>query len=174
MPDPSQIIEQIYSGVFPATTDLIWVTDTVRGLFIQEPSLLQLKAPVTIVGDLHGQLYDLFEIFQISGPAGQTHYLFLGDYVDRGTHSIETIILLFCLKILYPDKVHLLRGNHEDAKICSGYGFLNEIFNKITDYPREFWHAIIDTFETLPLAATIETPQSQLFCVHAGLSPALH
>lgn len=70
MPDPSKIIEQIYSGVFPASTDLIWVTDTVRGLFIQEPSLLRLKAPVTIVGDLHGQLYDLFEIFQISGPAG--------------------------------------------------------------------------------------------------------
>ncbi|CAL6002847.1 Serine/threonine-protein_phosphatase [Hexamita inflata] len=173
MPDPKMIIEQMYNGVFPSTSDLIWATDAVRSVFITEPSLLQLKAPVTVVGDLHGQLYDLMEIFQISGPASQTQYLFLGDYVDRGQHSIETITLLFCLKLLYPRRVHILRGNHEDAKICSNYGFCHEIFAKL-DVPREYWHSVIDTFEVLPLAACISTSASQIFCVHAGLSPALH
>eukprot|EP00703_Trepomonas_sp_PC1_P000689 JAP95917.1 Serine/threonine-protein phosphatase [Trepomonas sp. PC1] len=174
MPDVQKIVEQLYNGQFPSTHDLIWISDIARTIFMQEPTLLQVQAPCTIVGDLHGQLYDLFEIFQISGPASQQQYVFLGDYVDRGQHSIETIILLFCLKILYPQRIHILRGNHEDAKICSNYGFCHEIFSKIQDYPRDFWRTIIDSFEALPLAAVISTTTTRCFCVHAGLSPALH
>lgn len=153
---------------------MIDLIDAARVLFMQEPTLLRLSAPITIIGDIHGQFYDMLEIFQIAGPAGQTQYLFLGDYVDRGSHSVEVILLLLCYKVLYPRRFHLIRGNHEDAKVCSNYGFSIEIGEKVRDFPREFWRATIDCFEAMPLAAVVSVSATQIFCVHAGLSPALH
>ena len=81
--------------------------------------------PVTIVGDLHGQFYDLLEMFRIGGDPPGTNYIFIGDFVDRGYHSLETITLLFCLKVKYPDRIYLLRGNHECRNITMMYGFLD-------------------------------------------------
>ncbi|KAH9992927.1 Metallo-dependent phosphatase-like protein [Russula vinacea] len=84
------------------------------------------SAPVTVVGDIHGQFYDLIEIFRIGGYAPYTNYLFLGDYVDRGLFSVETISPLTCLKLRYPDRVQLIRGNLESRAVTQTYGFYTE------------------------------------------------
>lgn len=139
-----------------------------------QPTLLELAAPVKICGDIHGQYYDLLRLLEYSGFPPSVNYLFLGDYVDRGQWSLELMTFLFCLKLLYPNNVFLLRGNHEDQKICSTYGFSYEVSAKITDYPKDVWRSMIDCFEFLPLAAILKSDSGDSFCVHAGLSPALH
>ncbi|XP_047961247.1 serine/threonine-protein phosphatase PP1 isozyme 9-like isoform X2 [Salvia hispanica] len=97
-----------------------------RQIFISEPNLLQLRSPIRICGDIHGQYQDLLRLFEFGGYPPLANYLFLGDYVDRGKQSLETICLLLAYKVRYPDSVYLLRGNHEDAKINRIYGFYDE------------------------------------------------
>ncbi|KAJ7977919.1 Serine/threonine-protein phosphatase [Quillaja saponaria] len=97
-----------------------------RQIFLSEPNLLDVHAPIRICGDIHGQYQDLLRLFEYGGYPPTANYLFLGDYVDRGKQSLETICLLLAYKIRYPDKVFLLRGNHEDAKINRIYGFYDE------------------------------------------------
>lgn len=97
-----------------------------RDIVRAQPMLLELPAPIWICGDLHGQFADLLQIFKKRGAPGTVPYLFLGDYVDRGCHSLETLVLLMLLKIKYPEKVFLLRGNHECASINRTYGFYDE------------------------------------------------
>ncbi|XP_042053952.1 serine/threonine-protein phosphatase PP1 isozyme 9-like isoform X2 [Salvia splendens] len=97
-----------------------------RQIFISEPNLLQLRSPIRICGDIHGQYQDLLRLFEFGGYPPVANYLFLGDYVDRGKQSLETICLLLAYKVRYPDSVYLLRGNHEDAKINRIYGFYDE------------------------------------------------
>ena len=82
-------------------------------VFKSQPMVLELESPVHICGDIHGQFHDLLRIFDYKGYPPRTNYLFLGDYVDRGQQSLETIVLLLCFKIRYPENVFLLRGNHE-------------------------------------------------------------
>jgi len=99
----------------------------IKEILSKQPNTLILPTPLTIVGDIHGQFYDLQEIFtQISGPIPNTNYLFLGDYVDRGAHSIETMTLLALLKLKYPNRIYLIRGNHETRGITQNYGFYME------------------------------------------------
>ena len=97
-----------------------------RDIFINQPILLELEAPIKIVGDVHGQYYDLLRLFEYGGFPPEANYLFLGDYVDRGKQSLETICLLLAYKIKYPENFFLLRGNHECASINRIYGFYDE------------------------------------------------
>lgn len=113
-----------------------------------EPTVLKLKAPIKIFGDLHGQFGDLMRLFQeygmpsTAGDITYIDYLFLGDYVDRGAHSLETICLLLALKIEYPRSIHLLRGNHEAADINALFGFRMECMERMGEYGVFIWQRI--------------------------------
>ncbi|GAV55507.1 hypothetical protein ZYGR_0AV01390 [Zygosaccharomyces rouxii] len=138
-----------------------------REILLSQPSLLQLQAPIKVVGDIHGQFTDLLRIFKLSGVPPETNYLFLGDYVDRGKQSLETILLLLCYKIKYRDNFFMLRGNHESANVTKIYGFYDECKRRTSS---KVWKMFVDLFNTLPFAAII---QDKIFCVHGGISPDL-
>ncbi|KAI8032204.1 Serine/threonine-protein phosphatase PP1 isozyme 4 [Camellia lanceoleosa] len=138
-----------------------------RDIFIQPPNLLELEAPIKICGDIHGQYSDLLRLFEYGGFPPQSHYLFLGDYIDRGKQSLETICLLLAYRIRYPENFFLLRGNHECASINRIYGFFDECkcwFNV------KIWKSFTDCFNCLPVATLID---DRILCMHGGLSPDL-
>lgn len=139
-----------------------------REMFLSQPSLLELSPPVKIVGDVHGQYADLLRLFTKCGFPPSANFLFLGDYVDRGKQSLETILLLLCYKIKYPENFFLLRGNHECANVTRVYGFYDECKRRCNI---KTWKIFVDTFNTLPLAAIVA---GKIFCVHGGLSPVLN
>jgi diadenosine tetraphosphatase ApaH/serine/threonine PP2A family protein phosphatase len=138
-----------------------------RELFLSQPVLLELKAPVKIVGDIHGQYTDLLRMFELSGYPPNENYLFLGDYVDRGKSGLETILLLLCYKLKYPENFFLLRGNHECANVTRVYGFYDECKRRCSI---RMWKTFVDVFNCLPVAAIVS---DKIFCVHGGLSPSL-
>ncbi|OJK03580.1 hypothetical protein ASPACDRAFT_10380, partial [Aspergillus aculeatus ATCC 16872] len=138
-----------------------------RELFLSQPVLLELNAPVKVVGDIHGQYSDLLRLFQLCGFPPAANYLFLGDYVDRGKQSLESILLLLCYKLRYPTKFFLLRGNHECANVSRVYGFYDECKRRTTI---KTWKTFIDVFNCMPVAAIVA---GKIFCVHGGLSPSL-
>ncbi|KAK1933361.1 Ser/Thr protein phosphatase family protein [Babesia divergens] len=138
-----------------------------REIFLSESVLLELEAPIKICGDIHGQYFDLLRLFEYGGFPPASNYLFLGDYVDRGKQSLETICLLLSYKIKYPENFFLLRGNHECASINRIYGFYDECKRR---YSVKLWKAFTDCFNCLPVAAIID---DKIFCMHGGLSPEL-
>ena len=129
--------------------------------------LVELEAPLHVCGDIHGQYYDLLRIFEHCGYPGEYNYLFLGDYVDRGKQSLETVCLLLCYKIKFPEKVTLLRGNHESSVTNRIYGFYDECKRR---YNVRLWRSFTDLFNWLPVAAIID---EKILCMHGGLSPDL-
>ena len=149
-------------------TEIELICASAREIFLSQPSLLELAPPVKVVGDVHGQYHDLIRIFSKCGFPPKTNYLFLGDYVDRGKQSLETILLLLCYKIKYPENFFLLRGNHECANVTRVYGFYDECKRRCNI---KTWKLFIDTFNTLPIAAIVA---GKIFCVHGGLSPVLN
>lgn len=138
-----------------------------KQVFLSQPVLLQLEAPINICGDIHGQYTDLLRLFEYGGLPPNSNYLFLGDYVDRGKQSIETIALLLCYKIKYPDNLYLLRGNHECASINRIYGFYDECKRR---FSVRLWKTFTDCFNCLPVAAIID---DKIICMHGGLSPGM-
>jgi hypothetical protein len=126
------------------------------------------QAPVTLCGDVHGQFYDVLQMFEKGGNLPIESYIMIGDFVDRGYHSVETITLLFLYKLKYPDKIILLRGNHESRTISLYYGFYDEISKKYGNH--NVWYYFTEVFDYLPIAAIIE---GSIFCVHGGLSPRI-
>lgn len=141
---------------------------TVELLASKKDPLLEIPYPVMVIGDIHGSIEDLMRIFRIFKPPPATRYLFLGDYVDRGDNSIEVMTILMALFCKYPDRVFLLRGNHEFSHINKIYGFHDEIieaYRKAT-----LWVLFQRVFSYLPLAAVLN---EETFCVHGGLSPYL-
>jgi serine/threonine-protein phosphatase 4 catalytic subunit len=105
-------------------------------------------------------------VFKRGGDIAENSYLFLGDFVDRGYHSLETFLLLLCYKVRFPERITLLRGNHESRQITQVYGFYDESLRKYQS--AEVWKICNEIFDLLPLAAVIN---QKIFCVHGGLSP---
>eukprot|EP00118_Oscarella_pearsei_P006042 m.27604 g.27604 ORF g.27604 m.27604 type:complete len:320 (+) comp30203_c0_seq1:66-1025(+) len=138
-----------------------------RQIFLDQPMLLEIAAPVNIVGDLHGQYEDFLRQLDKVGYPPDENYLFLGDYVDRGKRSLETICLAMAYKIKYPENFFLLRGNHECASINRVYGFYDEIKRR---YNIKLWKTFTDCFNCMPIVAIVE---DTIFCMHGGLSPDL-
>ena len=158
--------ESILDSLFKRLADLL----------ILEPNVHYLQSPITVVGDIHGQLLDLFQLFAKAGenftessPSLQNNYLFLGDYVDRGYCSIETFAFLALLKIKYPQQVYILRGNHESRQINQIYGLFNDCMMLYGH--SGIWFLLNDVFDFLPIAAVID---NKIFCVHGGLSPKIN
>ncbi|KAJ9537589.1 hypothetical protein OSB04_030322 [Centaurea solstitialis] len=152
--------------------------DSSERIFSSEPSVLQLRAPIKIFGDLHGQFGDLMRLFDeygspsTAGDIAYIDYLFLGDYVDRGQHSLETISLLLALKVEYPQNVHLIRGNHEAADINALFGFRIECIERMGERDGIWvWHRINRLFNWLPLAALIE---KKIICMHGGIGRSIN
>jgi len=139
-----------------------------REVFLAQPALLELEAPLKICGDVHGQYHDLLRLFEYGQFPPESNYLFLGDYVDRGKQSLETIALLFAYKVRYPENFFLLRGNHECASITRIYGFYDECKRR---YNIKLWKTFCDAFNCLPTAAIVD---EKIFCMHGGLSPEIN
>ena len=106
--------------------EITWLCNKSRQIFTNQPIFLELECPIKICGDVHGQYYDLLRLFEYGGYPPESNYLFLGDYIDRGKQSLETICLLLAYKIKYPENFFLTRGNHECASINRIYGFYDE------------------------------------------------
>ncbi|QUC21918.1 uncharacterized protein UV8b_06159 [Ustilaginoidea virens] len=219
--------------------------EKVKEILMEESNIQPVCTPVTVCGDIHGQFYDLLELFRIAGgmpgesrveapktattvitsddieppteitnprlkkklrspiggtggtgsadeeadtclPAGsrpgsslsgpnvtsvqsaETRFIFLGDFVDRGYFSLETFTLLMCLKAKYPDRIILVRGNHESRQITQVYGFYEECQQKYGN--ASVWKACCHVFDFLVLAAIVD---GEVLCVHGGLSPEI-
>jgi serine/threonine-protein phosphatase PP1 catalytic subunit len=148
-------------------TEISWLCLKSKEIFAEQPVLLELESPLNIGGDIHGQFYDLLRLFEYGGYPGSANYLFLGDYIDRGKNSLETMCLLLSYKIKYPENFFLLRGNHESENINKIYGFYDECKKR---YSVKLWKKFCDTFNYLPVAALID---DKILCMHGGLSPEL-
>ncbi|KAI9906237.1 hypothetical protein PsorP6_003969 [Peronosclerospora sorghi] len=150
---------------------VIQVLLKIKEMFCALPSLLRISLPsndpdahFTVCGDTHGQFYDVCNIFSLNGLPSETNpYLFNGDFVDRGSFSFEVVMTLFTMKVVYPQHVHLLRGNHESKNMNKIYGFEGEVKHK---YDETVMQLFTEVFNWLPLAAVIE---DKVLVVHGGL-----
>ncbi|KAG2352651.1 Metallo-dependent phosphatase [Suillus spraguei] len=173
---PDKWIDQLMECRHLPEPDMKVLCDRVRAILMEESNIQPVSSPVTICGDIHGQFWDLLELLRKGGHVPETSYIFMarlnmlnidqGDFVDRGHYSLETVSLLLALKARYPDKVTLLRGNHESRQITQVYGFYDECQQKYGS--AAVWKACCSVFDFLNLAAIID---GETLCVHGGLSP---
>jgi protein phosphatase len=146
--------------------DVISLCRDVQTIFSSEPIVLTVEVPITIVGDLHGQILDLYRIIQECGMPNRTQYLFLGDFVDRGEFSFEVVTFVFLAKILFPKQVWVIRGNHEFCYICASGGFRAELDHLF--HSDQVFANFTETFSELPLAAVVA---GAVLAVHGGIGP---
>ena len=144
-----------------------YIVDKAYEIFQKEESLLKITAPLYICGDIHGQYYDLLRVFDILNYPPQSTFLFLGDYVDRGKQSLECLLLLLCLKIQFPEKIFLIRGNHESEALNKIYGFFDECKRRLSI---KCFKKITNLFNIMPISALIN---ENILCMHGGLSKDL-
>ena len=152
------------SNVKISEREVITVIDKVYPIIEKEESMLELEPPLYICGDIHGQFYDLLRLFEILKYPPESKFLFLGDYVDRGKRSLECILLLLCLKIKYPSRIFLLRGNHESEDINRMYGFYDECKRKVS---LRIYKKFCNLFNILPITALVG---EKILCMHGGLA----
>ena len=169
MVDPDLILEKLRNAKLPTEQEIKSLCDKASEILNTLDNVAELECPITVCGDIHGQFDDLLEIFDVGGEVPETNYIFLGDFVDRGYNSVETFIYLLTLKIKYPNRITLLRGNHESRQITQAYGFYEECQRKYGSV--NVWKMCTNVFDLFQLAAVIE---SKVFCVHGGLSPNVH
>lgn len=132
-----------------------------------EPNLAQIDEPICVVGDIHGQYFDLLNMISKAGEPGTLNYLFLGDYVDRGILGIEVVLLLFSIKLNEPKSVVLLRGNHESRNMTESFTFREEVLER---YDIEVYDLFMDVFDALPISALVA---KKYLAMHGGISPEL-
>lgn len=142
----------------------LWLNEQVRLILKEEPNVVYLEGKFVIVGDLHGNFNDLDRILSNTWKKENIKFVFLGDYVDRGHYSYEVISLLFTMKLLFPNRVLLLRGNHENQDVTEIYGFKDECLSKSS---KAVYRSFLESFRTLPLCAILNY---RVFCVHGGIS----
>ncbi|GMM29519.1 phosphoprotein phosphatase PP4 catalytic subunit [Martiniozyma asiatica (nom. inval.)] len=167
-----QIIEDVKKCKIIPENDIQELCFLSQEILIQESNIQLIDTPITVCGDIHGQLHDLITLFNIGKEPPHTKYIFMGDFVDRGFYSLETFLLLLCYKVRYPDRVYLIRGNHESRQITSVYGFYEECTRKYGS--ANVWRYCCDVFDYLALGAYITGSlggEDGVFCVHGGLSP---
>lgn len=167
--DLDQYIAQLSRCEIIKESDVKSLCHKAMEILMEESNVQRVEAPVTICGDIHGQFYDLIELFKVGGDCPSTNYLFLGDFVDRGLYSVETFLLLLALKVRYPDRLTLIRGNHESRQITQVYGFYDECLRKYGSV--NVWRYCTEIFDYLSLSALIE---DRILCVHGGLSPSIN
>ena len=167
--DPQQldaVLEHLQQGNHLDEKCVLVLLEKLTEVLYEEPNLLRLQTPITVCGDIHGQLFDLFELLETGGDPATTQYLFMGDYVDRGYFSLETFMYLATLKLKFPKNIFLLRGNHECRAVSGTYGFYNEC---LLNYGHAgVWKLCQDVFDLLPLCALIG---GRIFATHGGISP---
>lgn len=168
---PDEWIKIVQDCQYLPEPELKKLCELVKDHLIEESNVQPVSSPVTICGDIHGQFYDLKELFRTGGfenplIAPESSYIFMGDFVDRGYHSLETFTYLLCLKAKYPNKITLLRGNHESRQVTQVYGFYDECMQKYGN--ANAWKYCCQVFDYLTLAAVVD---GRVLCVHGGLSP---
>ena len=163
-----QILANLMDYKLPSESEIEQLCSKVKEILIEESNIQKIKSPVTICGDIHGQFEDLIELFRIGGDCPEINYIFLGDYVDRGFRSVETFLYLIGLKLKYPDRITLIRGNHESRQITQVYGFYDECNKKFGTL--NVWRYCTDLFDYLTLSALVD---DKIFCVHGGISPKI-
>lgn len=166
--DYDKWLDQLYDCKHLTEDQVASLCRTAREILIEEANLQPVSCPVTVSGDIHGQFYDLMELFRIGGKPPFTSYAFMGDYVDRGYYSLECISILVVLKVRYREKIYITRGNHESRQITQVYGFYDECLRKYGTC--NVWKYYTDLFDFFPLAVIVE---NQIFCLHGGLSPQI-
>lgn len=166
--NPDAWIAQLRECKYLSEKDIMELCDQVRMILMEESNIQPVSSPVTVCGDIHGQFWDLLELFRVGGDAPETSYIFMGDFVDRGYFSLETFSLLMALKARWPDRITLLRGNHESRQITQVYGFYDECMQKYGS--ANVWKSCCQVFDYLNIAAIID---GRVLCVHGGLSPEI-
>lgn len=149
---------------------IIKLCELVKPILKNQPNVLHINSPLNIFGDIHGQFSDMIHFLEMTGLPPAQYFLFMGDYVDRGNNSVEVCALLFAMKIMFPQNISILRGNHECPEVNSMYGFLSECESRYGNEGKQVFNKINDVLCILPLCAIVS---EKIFCVHGGISPHL-